>query len=121
MREVLLAYKKEKRKKKSLLTSWNTVNIKPDRKGMSSCQPAMSAHGFKSASAHAGLVDSSGFWLCFLSRKCISWSQKGPLKQVLFFGFFSLSHNKKKTEPKVYLFSVVAHLYRAEFFNSIQS
>lgn len=61
------------------------------------------------------------FWLCFLSRKCISWSQKGPLKQVLFFGFFSLSHNKKKTEPKVYLFSVVAHLYRAEIFNSIQS
>lgn len=45
------------------------------------------------------------FWLCFLSRKCISWSQKGPLKQVLFFWFFFFKpQQKKKLSPKFICF-----------------
>lgn len=44
---------------------------------MSSCQPAMSAHGLKSASAHAGLVDSSGFGCVFFPENVLAGAKKG--------------------------------------------
>lgn len=47
------------------------------RKGMMSHQPLMSIHGFKSASMHAGLVDSSGFDCVFFPENVLAGAQKG--------------------------------------------